>query len=360
MNSSQDLMSLISKSPAATIDLPALKGEQFGKTVFSIQTDVTTVLKIFEIDSRVQREINSSRIGSLVNYIFSSLETGSMYFPPFILSARKHGKFVSEESLYKIDLGNKIIVLDGQHRIQALKEAIKRLEALESPLLPFLESYPLSIQVYYDLSLEQEQQLFSDINSKSTRVGANLIKMYTHDDPAVQLMKKVIHGHPSISPEAFETRKDLTRSKLMTALNVYKIIAALDGGRIIDNATRYEYDLQRENEILDQTNYFLSLLIDFAPEHYLNRSKSIYLNQGVLIGMALTAHDVPQEQWKSSLFSYYFGVYDWSQTNDELAKKGLPYDRNKQKYRLTPPEKVSRIVYETFKQKLVLGGVLHD
>lgn len=330
------------------ISLKAIKGNQFKKVVYAAQTDVQTLLKFFEIDPDVQRDLNHERIGGIVRYIHNSLrsEDQNLYFPPFILSARKKGKFIENESLFKLKTNDKLYVLDGQHRLKALQEANSLIE--DPTITQKLREFPVTLQIYADLTQEQEQQLFSDVNSKATRVGANLIKVYSQNDPTAGVMREIVYGHPTISSREFEMRRNQTRTKLMTGLNVYKIIAMLDSGREIPNNENYKIKGER---IKQTTMYFLECLMNSAPINAYDRKSSIYLNQGVLLGIAKVAHETPIEEWKTKLFKVVKD-YDWTQTNRELESYGVPYTIEKSKYRLNPPSKVRSAVYEIIKNKL--------
>src|SRR5699024_8071711 len=191
--------------------------------------------------SNVQRELDPSQVASISRYILDKLKIGNspIFFPPFVFSSRGHGEFIPEEYVYKLKLDNRIAVLDGQHRLEAFKSLESRLKDSNHPeeqlIYEKLKEIPLTLQIYEGLNIEQEQQLFTDINAKSTRVGANLIKYYDEYNITSRLMRTVVQNHPLIAFEKFEIRQNTTRSKLMTGLIVYKLIAILHSGRIITN-----------------------------------------------------------------------------------------------------------------------------
>lgn len=338
----------VNKQKSYIVSLNALEGNQFGKKIYSSQTDVQTILKFFEIDQEVQRDLNPERLGGIVNYIMHNLSDseGIIYFPPFILSARKQGKYFKEDDAYKLTSDDKLYVLDGQHRLRALEEAMKIIENQE--VLERLKSFPITLQIYYDLSIEQEKQLFSDVNSKARRIGANLLKVYAQDDPTADIMRSIVYNHPRISEKEFEMRKNLTRKKLMTGLNLYKIIAMLDSGVHIPNDRIHK---PKNPDIEKQTIYFLDLLKKYAPDNAYNRNESIYLNQGILLGIAKVAFELKPEEWEDQLFSL-ISKYDWSQKNRELESYQVPYTIEKMRYRLNPPEKVTNAMYTILKNLL--------
>lgn len=353
-----DFLTKVSTREDYSISINALKGNQFGKTVYSAQTDVQTALTIFEIDSDVQRDLNSERVSGIAKYIINRISdvSDTIYFPPFIFSARGHGKYVAEEMKFKLKINNKMIVLDGQHRLRALERAANYLNQYDKTLYNKLLDVPLSLQIYKDLTIKQERQLFSDINSKAVKVSANLIKYYSDDDPTAKMMRDIINNHPSIASSQFETRKNQTRKKLMTALVVYKIIAVLDSGRFIENDHIYIVERKKYNSLKSKTIKFLDLLVKYMPKDGYKRDKSIYLNQSVILGLAKVCSALSIDQWEDFFIKYVL-QYDWSQSNTYLEKKfGIPYNRDRGVYRLTPPSKVYKSVYKTFYTKIKKGG----
>lgn len=51
-----------------------------------------------------------------------------IFFPPFIFSSRGQGRFDKEAREYKLSTEDKLVILDGQHRIRAFENIIKMLE----------------------------------------------------------------------------------------------------------------------------------------------------------------------------------------------------------------------------------------
>ncbi|WP_338752912.1 DNA sulfur modification protein DndB [Bacillus sp. FJAT-52991] len=345
------------------ISISAVRGNQFGQIVYSAQTTAENILAIFEVDPSVQRELNSEQVGSLSTYILSRLleNEHTIYFPPFVFSARGHGKYVEEELMYKLTLNNRMAVLDGQHRLRALESVADRLKSSanhqDRQLYEKLIKVPLSLQIYEGLTIEKEQQLFTDINAKSTRVGANLIKYYDEDNITSKLMREVVHYHPTISVDSFELRKNQTRRKLMTGLTVYKLIVMLHSGRVISNHENYEFEVSEYEELFKKINKFLILLTKYMPSNAYKREESIYLNQSVLIGLVKVISKISPDQW-DHFFSNVVVSYDWSHRNKDFHRVRIPYNRQTCRFRLSPGSKVIKTIDTILTQKAKKGGYL--
>lgn len=330
----------------------ATRSNQFGKTVITAQAKLIEIIFVFEVDSSVQRELDSNQVASISKYILEKLKTGTspVFFPPFVFSARGHGEFIEEDSHYRLKLDNKIAVLDGQHRLEAFRSLEARLkdsELLEEQhLYEKLKNIPLTLQIYEGLNIDQEQQLFTDINAMNTKVSANLIKYYDEFNPTSKLMREIVHYHPSIAFEQFEVRKNMTRTKLMTGLIVYRLIAMLHSGRIISNQIEYKFASDEYEKLKSKITQFLTLLVKYMPSlDAYDRTKSIYLNQSVLLAIAKVTYEIKNIHSWEKFFQEVIFTYNWSHTNKDLHQAGVAYHKENKRFRLTPEAKVVNTIY---------------
>ncbi|MCR4351282.1 DGQHR domain-containing protein, partial [Bacillus amyloliquefaciens] len=216
------------------ITMFGLKGKQFGYDVISCQCTVDYILKFLDVDKSVQREIAEKQVSNISKYIQYGMEGNDIYFPPLIFSARGKGKFEHDKSQFHLHNGEKMVILDGQHRIEAFKMLKKRIEVngADPKKLEYINEFPLTIQIYSDLNKKQERQLFTDVNTKSSKVSNTLLIMYKDNDLNGKIVKEIINDHPSISPDKFEIRAQRTTTKLMTASTLYNIGLALNDGTL--------------------------------------------------------------------------------------------------------------------------------
>lgn len=352
-----DFLNNLDKNDSYSISFKAINGQQFGKQVITAQAKVIDIILVFEVDSNVQRELNSSQVASISQYVIDRLHSkkSPVFFPPFVFSARGHGKFIEESSVYKLKLDNRIAVLDGQHRLEALKSLESRLKNSEYPdeqiLYNKLINTPLTLQIYTGLNVEQEQQLFTDINAMNTRVGTNLIKYYDENNPTSILMREIVNDHPSIAAEQFEVRKNTTRKKLMTGLIVYRLIATLHSGNIITNQVDYIFPEEEYESLKDKTTLFLTLLVKYMPTNSYDRKKSIYLSQSVILAVATATYSIKDISKWEAFFKELIFTYDWSHSNKDLLKARVPYNQETKRFRLTPESKVIKTLNSVLEEK---------
>ncbi|MGU9545272.1 DNA sulfur modification protein DndB [Bacillus cereus] len=324
------------------ITIHGIKGKQFGHEVISAQCTVDYVLKFLEIDKSVQREMIERQVSNISKYIQYGLDGNNIYFPPLIFSARGKGSFHEEQDQFRLKTDDTMVILDGQHRIKAFKSLKKRLENSRNPedqeKLNYIKNFPLTIQIFSNLAFDQERQLFTDVNTKSSRVSNTLLVMYKENDLCGNLVKDIIYNHPSISPDKFEVRAKTTTTKLMTAATLYNICLTLNDGIIITNSYKSKineanYDLYRKN-----VEDFLILLMKYAPDQCLDRNKYFIMNPNSLRGIAKCIHLLREKNEKfdmEELFQKSVRLTDWSHKNKELKQAGIPFNNQTKKYRFT-------------------------
>lgn len=333
-----NLSSVISKSNYFTFK--SVKGSQFGKEMVSFQGTIEQILKFLEIDNEVQREIIDSHVAELQQYIQYGLDGNSIYFSPFIFSARGNGYFDEETSEYKINLDDKLILLDGQHRLRACEIVIKRLESRINEVnyknkLSFLQKFPVSIQLFLNLTLEEEQQLFTDVNTRSSKASNSLFIMYRDNSLCGQLAKEIISNHPTITPDYFETKARYTKTKLMTVATLYNIIITLNENIIHTELLKSKITPENYEKYKQKTQKFLDLLVKFAPYNTFNRSNFVIYIPKVLSGIAYFVSTKMKEQPDLSMehiFRTVIAKVNWSHSNMDFRERGIPYNEKTRKY----------------------------
>jgi len=184
---------------ASQLVLNAVEGNQFGKRVITVHCTVNDVLKFIDTDRSVQRELDPDRVTAIGRYIEYGLDGNNIYFSPLLFSARGRGAFLSESQQYCLSTGERLYVLDGQHRIRAFEQIKNRLESImERGSTVELErkyellcNFPITLQVYRDLNKDEERQLFTDVNLKASAVHNTMLIMY--GDTSRDLYAQMVH-----------------------------------------------------------------------------------------------------------------------------------------------------------------------
>ncbi len=166
------------------VTFPAVTGVQGSSQYFVINVKYNEVVRFFEVfdqnlpvEERSQRSLDPRRIPKLVEYITSNKEG---YVLP-TLTAIFDGRltFTPIDDIHEPNIGiasinmdDKLHLLDGQHRLEAIKIAIKEHPELGVETIPIL--------LYCDFGKNRQQQLFVDINKNARKTPQSLNFLFDH------------------------------------------------------------------------------------------------------------------------------------------------------------------------------------
>lgn len=275
--------------------------EQFGHSVAAVQMPMSMLRSLFKVDAEVQRELSPSRRKEIRDFIIRSLEKNApFYFSSFVFSARGKMK-VDGDTLY-IAPGEYLYVLDGFHRCSGLISAIHYLET-EADIaeelqkhkeakklrgfVEALQNYPVSMQIYLDLSIKEEKQAFTDNNHERKEIQSGQILQYDQRDEYSRLTMQVAEQlKEQMEIELISTR--LTeKSSAVTNLTVMKrcLIALFEG--IITQKTGQPYyrNCNPKDVPMIAEHFFKSLHAAF-PKEMSDRKKYVIGLSGIQIALA--------------------------------------------------------------------------
>lgn len=176
-------------APQWTFDVPALRGLQGGRAYYSVVMPYRVLARLLQIQTgfkaveRAQRLVTASRVQELVAY----MGTPGYALPALTGSVSGKCDFHAHDGVLSgslsIDMGAKIRLADGQHRASAI---VAKVEAD-----PTIGQESVIVQLYTNLTLAEEQQLFSDLNSKAVKPNASINNLYNHRKASAQIAKAV-------------------------------------------------------------------------------------------------------------------------------------------------------------------------
>lgn len=286
--------------------LATIKGttyKQFGKEILSTQIRFSMLRAMFEVDHEVQRKLDPSRRMEIRHFIIESLEKNEhFYFSPFIFSSRGGIEQVGEA--FELAPGNKIYVLDGQHRISALLSAINSLQADKEQqevagnyeraeelqnFIQSLEAYPVAMQVYLDLNQKEERQLFTDYNTERKEAHVGLVMQYNQRDAYVELTREVVR----LIGDKFEIETNRARlmsqnSAMTSTATMKRCLVALFEGSLSTKTGEPYYRNCRKSEVPKISKQFFESWIKVFPQGMQNRKRYVSGLSGIQIALALT------------------------------------------------------------------------
>ena len=135
-----------------------------------------------------QRKLDPRRLAEIQNYIYNSvideLENISVsaLFPTSMILAVENDEFSIEETdeIVDFDFGSKAYIVDGQHRMMAMKMLYEKLSSdclpfpQDSRVLDFIKSYKFNCTILVNYDLWEQGQVFVNVNFKHKPVNKSL------------------------------------------------------------------------------------------------------------------------------------------------------------------------------------------
>lgn len=294
--------------------LDGIAYNQFGHDIFFTQLNLKTLLALFEVDSNVQREIDPQRKLEIRSFILDNVtHNRDFHFTSFVFSSR--GQIQQDEQGYYLESGSKLYISDGQHRAYSLESALLSLKsALEAAVfvkheekiiilqkqIRYLEDFPINMQIYLDLSIKQEQQMFSDLNTERREAHSGQLLQYNHRDAYSILTRQLAQRlQGQIDIEMKSSRVVNSSSSLTTLVMMKRCIVALFDGLLIQNTNKNTFSLP-QHEVEQIAEAFFIKWLQIFPKQAHKRLQYVTGLTGIQVALALTVHHLT----KSHKLSY--------------------------------------------------------
>jgi DNA sulfur modification protein DndB len=285
--------------------------KQFGKDVMVTQLRFSHLESLFEIDQNVQREMDFRKRNEIREFILKTVEDGTFHFSPFIFSARGRIK-QSDDSVWEVEPGAKLYILDGQHRFKALESSIRNLEQrkefeedtlsnysaaakIESNIKK-LKSYPIAMQIYLDLTQQEERQLFTDINTERRDAHYGLIMQYDQRDQYTELTRNLAAQLESKLDIEMQLSRLTMQNSAVTSLTIIRrcLIAMFEGNLTVKTGDPY-YRNCDPHKVFPIAMAFFESWLNLFPKQLGDRKKYVCGLSGIQMALAYTVYQLTQK-----------------------------------------------------------------
>ena len=283
---------------------------QFGKEVLTTQIRFGTLEAMFEIDHEVQRQLDPARRAEIRKFIVDSVEKGKhFFFSPFIFSSRNNIQKV--EGGFELAPGSKVYIIDGQHRSSALSSAISQLKTQKEVAeeagdyveaekvqryIEQLVSYPIGMQVYLDLTQQEERQLFSDTNTERREAHSGLLMKYDQRDQYIELTRTVADClKDKMDIELAASRLTMHTASITSLTTMRKCLIALFEGVLAVKTGDPYYRNCKPAEVPAIAQRFFESWIGLFPRQMADRNRYVVGLTGIQIALAYTAYLLMKE-----------------------------------------------------------------
>ncbi|MBC2037673.1 DNA sulfur modification protein DndB [Listeria booriae] len=266
------------------------------KAIMAGQMKIADILKVSQIDTEINRDVNYSRLPTIVKYLASFDSDLGIYLPALVLSYRSKSKNyplseIENATVLTITENDVLSVIDGQHRIKAIEKYMSEYGST------IAENY-MTVQIYFGLTKEEEEMLFVSINSNSTRVSSSLISKYDSRDIMNILIRELYETSQAlrnIGVDFEKSRLYTSSTKLFTSSRLVTFLSYLLFGK--KTLTKIE-----ENNVANNYESILSTLIKFfeiyedvLPEDAYDSKKYVFTIEQVQNAIAFYLNEVITE-----------------------------------------------------------------
>ena len=195
----------------STFNFPVIRGIQAGREYYVAMWSLRLMrqVSIFNEDElspelRAQRTLNKVRIPEMSAYVIDNPD--DYVFSALTVSIDSNVDFdplpgQDKLGMLKVPMEAKFIINDGQHRRQAMIEALEQ--------RPELAHETIAVVFFLDIGLERCQQMFADLNRHAIRPSRSLGLLYDHRSDKAKLSKLVI-----LKSDFFREIVDMEKSSL--------------------------------------------------------------------------------------------------------------------------------------------------
>lgn len=281
--------------------LPAIRGSQFGKDVYSSIVKFNDLNDFFSIFPDVQRDIMPRKVASIRRYILSGLENRepiSMRFFSAITVTCKATIFYDEKnSRCAIDThASKLSINDGQHRVEAVRTTIDYLEreflkskdkektAKIKSMIDYVKEMSIPVIIFDDLSESEERMLFHDLNNLAQRPSRNTNIRFNQTDMFSKLARDLASRNRYLSHYGVEMDKmsisGNTNTNTILLSTIYESAKEILGAEYKYNRNfitddNYEHYKEMLNDVFKKLFTALPHDIDIRGKYLIEKSFSI-------------------------------------------------------------------------------------
>lgn len=228
----------------------AVRGHQGGREFYTATVPFKMLKRLMSFDTgdvldRSQRNVDPSRAKALATYL---VENPTSFVLPALtgivedpdMRFEEFGDTGSGVGRLSLSLDAVIKLFDGQHRATGIMQALRDYSGLQVN--------SITIQLFKDMTLEERQQAFSDINANAKAVSASLNMTYNRRNEVVNALAdevaKVIAWKGMIDHERnipgktsnalFSFRHVITASRLVIGVGNKSTLTSLEALTITD------------------------------------------------------------------------------------------------------------------------------
>lgn len=224
---------------------PVVRGVQANKEYYIAMVPLRMLSRLFPSDEeyvlpefRAQRKLNETRIPVISKYILDN--RNSYVFSA--LAASIDGEFCfyptrknTDTGVLEVNMDDKFLINDGQHRKSAIFEALKEDPSLGDETIP--------IVFFADKGLARSQQIFTDLNKNAVKTSNSISELYDSRDQMAVVTRNVVSRIDFLNTYTDKEKDILGKfsSNLFTLNTFYTANKTIVGRNTCANSSEFFY-----------------------------------------------------------------------------------------------------------------------
>lgn len=310
-----------------TISFPAIRGVQGSREYYVSMCPFKLLQSIFPEDTkslspelRAQRELNKSRVVPIKKYILENQDNYVFSSIAASIDREVHFEAYGEDSIGRkigtlsVPMDSHFIINDGQHRLSAIKEALKEDTSIGDETI--------SVVFFIDSGLKNSQQMFADLNRYAVRPTKSLGILYDHRDHLARLANKLVTEVKVFKGMTEKAKSSISNRsrKLFTLSGIYQATK-----RFLQKSEMDKISKNEEKLAIDFWNTIGKNMPDWIAACNKNittselRSDYIHAHGIALQALAIAGNSLVKEypkDWKKHLSK--IKTIDWARENATL------------------------------------------
>ncbi|MCM3706455.1 MULTISPECIES: DNA sulfur modification protein DndB [Cytobacillus] len=307
----------------------------FTKRQTFIALPVSELIRMHKQERLILRDTNQLQVRRIKKYIFLNAEGGEIYMPPLVAAV--------EEGMLGGQTPDRLRMVDGSHRMKALLQLEDQIfmsmksekdEEIRNAyhLQYLLEKTEIAIQVLEGLSMDEENQLFIDLNTKGKQVALSKRIAYDSRDRLNGITNRILQSNAKLIEAGVETEKRAiirpANKKFLSLSQLRLLVATFLAGKLLNRSDEWKENAGGDDEAyMDIVNSWFDKLFSFeSPKRIGNYQGTMLASFPVIQAVSLYAMKGWENQSlsakKQSLIERmdFLKEVNWSSANPEWRR----------------------------------------
>lgn len=321
--------------------IKGVRGQQFGKDVYSTMLKFKDLSKFLEVFPNIQRSMSKTNVKAIKRYVLSGIEGNSdaymRFFNSITVTCRGNMIYDDDKRTVLIDTNSPMSINDGQHRVEGIKEAIAELkEKIEKTIdlndrriiekqLEGLEEMTVPVIIFNGLDESQEKQLFFDLNNLSRRPSKNANIRLSQTDLFARMAHDIALENRYFSHYGVEMDKQSISKKNENTFLLTTVYLSIK--ELLSDKLSYDKSFLKQknyDRVKKEVNDKFDRILFHLPNDMDLKGKYLIEKNYTLAGISKFVSFAKEQRLLANEDDIYtlIGMVDWSYKNDDWLKYG--------------------------------------